>query len=592
MVNKIVDDLFHFSPEIRLIFVQAPNPENARDGILVFLKKQIEANVDDVVNLSGLRFSLRLSCARALRQFIARRTAAITEFDMVKELWLLVQGREMELPQPFSRAFVEDFSAVLAGLTGNSGIYDSFEADLLPGREGALVRSEILNDLFARSEERICGYKSGLDPEIIERRSENRRRICRNFGVSEKEFSDYHWQLENIIRNADKLKTNVYLAEEEFAAVESARKNNLPFGITPFYASLFGARGDDYDRAIRAQVIPPASYTEKIAEDQGKRRQSLDFMREADTSPVDLVTRRYARIAIFKPYNTCSQICVYCQRNWEIDDAYVPQALASREKIEKAIKWIKKNPAITEVLVTGGDPLVMKDQDIGFILESLAKISTIRRIRIGSRTPVVLPQRFTDALVDILARYHQPGTREISLVTHFEHCAEVTPEAMQAVQKLRMRGMGVYNQAVFTFFNSRRFELSALRKALRMIGVDPYYTFNAKGKAETADYRVPIARLQQEAKEEARLLPGIERTDEPVYNVPGLGKNYLRAEQNHLLLTILPDGRRVYEFHPWEKFIRHARSYIHRDVPIFDYLQRLASAGEDISEYQSIYYYF
>ncbi|MFZ5949142.1 MAG: KamA family radical SAM protein [Candidatus Rifleibacteriota bacterium] len=592
MTEKIIDDLFLFSPEIRQILVSAPNHENARDGILVFLKKLIEANVDDVINLSGLRFSLRLSCARSLRQFMARRTAAITGFDMVKDLWLLVQGRDNELSQPFSRAFVEDFSAVLAGLTGNSGVYDSGEADLLPGREGALARSEILDELFARSEERICGYKSGLDPEIVEKRRANRRIICSNFGVSETEFSDYHWQLNNIIRDADRLKTNVYLSEEEISAIESARKNSLPFGITPFYASLFGSVGDDYDRAIRAQVIPPASYTEKMAENLGSRRQSFDFMREADTSPVDLVTRRYARIAIFKPYNTCSQICVYCQRNWEIEDAYVPQALAGREKIEKAIKWIKKNPAITEVLVTGGDPLVMKDEDIAFILESLARISTIRRIRIGTRTPVVLPQRFTDALVEILARCHLPGTREISLVTHFEHCAEVTPEAMQAVQKLRMRGMGVYNQAVFTFFNSRRFELSALRKALRLIGVDPYYTFNAKGKAETADYRVPIARLQQEAKEEARLLPGIERTDEPVYNVPGLGKNYLRAEQNHLLLTILPDGRRVYEFHPWEKFIRHARSYIHQDVPIFNYLQRLAAAGEDPDDYRSIYYYF
>jgi lysine 2,3-aminomutase len=152
--------------------------------------------------------------------------------------------------------------------------------------------------------------------------------------------------------------------------------------------------------------------------------------------------------------------------------------------------------------------------------------------------------------------------------------------------------MSCYNQTVFTIQNCRRFEVCALRKWLRLIGVEPYYTFNAKGKEETDFYRVPLARLQQEAKEEARLLPGLTRTDEPVYNVPGLGKNYLRAEQNHLLLTILPDGRRVYEFHPWEKFIAHADSYLHYDVPIHDFLHRLALLGENPEDYKSIFYYF
>jgi len=180
----------------------------------------------------------------------------------------------------------------------------------------------------------------------------------------------------------------------------------------------------------------------------------------------------------------------------------------------------------------------------------------------------------------------------VVLVTHFEHPYEITPEAMEAVQKFRRRGMSAYNQTVFTMENSRRFELAALRHLLRLIGVDPYYTFNTKGKEETFRYRVPMARLQQEVREEARLSPGLARTDEPVYNVPGLGKNYLRAEQNHLLLTILPNGSRVYEFHPWEKFAANVKTYIDRDVPIYDYLQELWRRGENIDEYRTIYYYF
>ena len=194
--------------------------------------------------------------------------------------------------------------------------------------------------------------------------------------------------------------------------------------------------------------------------------------------------------------------------------------------------------------------------------------------------------------MSIISKYRIPGKRSMAIVTHFEHPYEITPEALNAVQNFRMQGMSVYNQAVFTIENSRRFELAALRSTLRLIGVEPYYTFNTKGKEETKSYRVPLARLRQEIKEEARLLPGLTRTDEPVYNVPGLGKNYLRALQHHSLLSILPDGRRVYEFHPWEKNLSLADTYIDTDVSISGYLEDLKKRGEDPEDYKSIWYYF
>jgi lysine 2,3-aminomutase len=234
----------------------------------------------------------------------------------------------------------------------------------------------------------------------------------------------------------------------------------------------------------------------------------------------------------------------------------------------------------------------MTDANIKYVLERLSEVDTICRIRIGTRTPVALPQRITEEVADMIASFQQPGRREIVIVTHFEHSSEITPESMEAIQKFRRRGLYCYNQTVFTIQNCRRYEVSVLRRWLRLIGVEPYYTFNAKGKQETDFYRVPLARLQQEAKEEARLLPGMARTDEPVFNVPGLGKNYLRAEQNHLLLTVLPDGRRVYEFHPWEKHISNAPSYVHTDLSLYDFLKKLEAYGEDVQEYKSIYYYF
>jgi len=315
-------------------------------------------------------------------------------------------------------------------------------------------------------------------------------------------------------------------------------------------------------------------------------------MLERDTSPVELVTRRYPAVAILKPFNTCPQICVYCQRNWEIEEAMAPGALAQLPAVETACRWLAEHPAVREVLVTGGDPLAMDDERIAALLERLCALDSVDLIRIGTRVPVTLPLRITERLAGILAAGRAPGRREICLVTHFEHPYEVTPEAVAAVDRLRRQGIAVYNQLVYTYYVSRRFEAARLRMLLRRIGVDPYYTFAPKGKEETAPYRVPLARILQEQKEEARLLPGLRRTDEPVYNLPGLGKNYLRAVQHRDLISVLPDGSRVYEFHSWEKGIAEYDSYVGVDTPVLDYLRRLAADGEDPADYASIWYYY
>jgi len=270
-----------------------------------------------------------------------------------------------------------------------------------------------------------------------------------------------------------------------------------------------------------------------------------------------------------------------------------PGAMASDAAIEAALQWIREHPSIHEVLLTGGDPLAMPDCDVQRVLDGVASISSVERIRIGSRIPVTMPMRLTDELADLVASYRVPGKRLVSVVTHVQHPYELTPDTVQAVGKLRARSVSVYNQLVYTFYVSRRFEAAHLRRLLSLIGIDPYYTFNTKGKEETVEYRVPIARLLQEQKEEARLMPGLARTDEAVYNVPGLGKNYLRARQHRDIVSILPDGARLYEFHPWEKNVSTTIStHASEDVPILDYLRRLDAIGEDVSDYSTIWYYY
>ncbi|MCK5254508.1 MAG: KamA family radical SAM protein, partial [Deltaproteobacteria bacterium] len=349
-------------------------------------------------------------------------------------------------------------------------------------------------------------------------------------------------------------------------------------------------RNNDY--AIRAQVIPSIDYIKKLKERKENKESSLDFMLEQDTSPIEGITRRYPMIAILKPIMTCPQICVYCQRNWEITSPNIPSSRITLKDLDKAIKWIEDHKHIMDILVTGGDPLIMNNHSIDELLKKLSGISHIKSIRIASRIPVTVPQRIDDEFINILKKYNIPGKRIIYFVTHFQDSYEISQETLKAVKKLTMNGISVYNQQVFTFSNSRRFESVALRIALKLIGIDPYYTFNMKGKEETERLHVPMARLLQEQKEEARLFSGLERTDEAVYNVPRLGKNYLRAAQHRDLIGILPDGRRVYEFHPWEKQMMLQEIFVMPDVPILSYLEKLDARGEDPLDYESIWYYY
>jgi lysine 2,3-aminomutase len=593
--------LWESNPEIYERLKKAKDLEEARNLLYDYLEKA-ERKVFAIDNdLHILEKSTVRESIRVFKSIIGPINEFRTEFSALDSLWKLAQNRRSELSSKISVGFILEFINLFRGVTGKSNIYlenvqvkkgipDFFK---LKGRAAASVRMEILDDMGSSAKKYFKKYPSGLEEEVIGWRNENKTKILRYFKGTENDWHDYHWQLRHVIKNAQPLLDLIELTSEQKEAVNLAVKYKIAFGITPYYLSLMDTRlSIGYDHAIRAQVIPPKEYVEKMIEHRSDRETSFDFMGEHDTSPVDLVTRRYPHIAIIKPFNTCAQICVYCQRNWEIERVLEPKALATWDKIEESISWFDHHKSIGDVLITGGDPLVMKDMQLRRIMETLASKPQIYRIRIGSRTPVVLPMRFTNHLIQMLAEFHRLPKLEIVLVTHFEHSYEITPESMEAIQKLRKVGISVYNQQVYTVENSRRFESAKLRRDLKSIGIDPYYTFNMKGKEETSRYMVPIARIMQERKEEARLLPGLDRTDEPVFNVPKLGKNHLRAGQDHKLVMILPDGSRVYEFHPWEKNITPIPPYNYVDVPIYDYLEELAARGENIRDYRTIWFYY
>ncbi len=583
------------NPEIEAILIKSIPLEEKRQELQVYLATILSAIFDHAKSIPPLEWILCRDAVWVFRSILSRRSEGLASFSVLTYLDILLNDKKHTGYPELSEGFIAEIEHLIKGVSGKAGIYSDEPPDFqnLEGHQAAVARSAYLSEMARTTTASMERYANGLSDQLIAIRSTNRQRIQTYFNITDLEWNDWQWQTSNIVRDIEAMRELVDLTDAEIEAIVQARKNRIPFGITPYYLSLFNDRDNgDYDRAIRAQVLPPPDYVQKMRSNKKSGSCSMDFMLERDTTPIEGITRRYPNIVILKPVLTCPQICVYCQRNWQIEDVYSEQAALQPEKLEKAIRWIEQTEEISEVLITGGDPLLLTDELLDELLNRLAAIPHVVRIRIGSRTLVTLPQRITDTLVRTISRYHIPGRREIIMVTHFEHLTEITPETMAAVQKFRLFGLAVYNQLVYTYYNSRRFETAALRQQLRLIGVTPYYTFNTKGKEETDLYRVPIARLLQEQHEEARLLPGTVRTDEVVFNVPRLGKNYLRASEHRDLIAILPDGRRIYEFHPWEKKLALIDTYVNTEVAIHDYLERLRQDQENLEEYQTIWYYY
>ncbi len=529
---------------------------------------------------------------RVLRNFLRVENETSAKFSALETLYKLAR-EEQDVLEAVSEGFICEFIYLFRGVHGRSISTPKVEGKdyrEVDGRESALIRSQQLDDYSSTVTSAFRRYRRGTSKTIVTQSNKLRDKIIKYFNATMKDWTDFSWQMKHIIKSRKIIEDLVVLSPAEKRGLQLAEEYKIDVHITPYYLSLFNEKGPvDHDRVIRSLVLPSEHYCEEV----NKNRtcgMDLDFMGEKSCSPIDCITRRYPQILILKPFDACPQICVYCQRNWEIKD--VDSAEVTVSKVEEAIEWIKDDSCITEVLVTGGDPLTLSNEHLDRILSRLADIKHVERIRIGTRTLVTAPCRFDDGLCAVLDKYHVVGRREIAVMTHFEHAREITPAVHKATEKIRRLGISIYNQQVFTYYNSRRFETCYLRKNLKLAGIDPYYCFNTKGKDETRDFRVPMARIEQEVKEEARLLPGVVRTDEPVFNVPRLGKSHLRAWQDHEPIMITGDGRRVYRFYPWERNVSQTESYIYTDVSIYDYLTRLQKDGEQMHEYCTIWYYF
>ena len=609
MNKSLIEKLWRENPEIFELLKESEDLQEARQKLFEFSKDLEWKYREGEEKLHKLEYATALEAIKVFNNLISLRNEKITGFSTLDYLWSLAKDNQ-EISEEVSNSFLEEFIHLFKAMKGKAGISSGWLRPLLEkdgikikdfakikGKEAGISRSNYLDKLNEKVHNFINRYPSGCDGKLIKEREENRQRILDYFGATINDWNDYYWHLKHIFQDKDdleNLKKLVPLTEEDIKAIEIAIENKIPFGITPYYLSLFDFSRSDRknDYQVRSQVIPPTHYVTLMKEHRKERSYYFDFMGEHDTSPEELITRRYPMISILKPYDTCPQICVYCQRNWEITGPMMPEAVPSKESLDMALDWFAEHSSMKDVLITGGDPLALGDEKIKYIMDRLCQMEHVINIRWGTRTPVTVPMRITDELTKLIGSYIKPGKRNICIVTHIESSAEVTPELAEAVMKFRRQGIYVYNQLVYTLETSRRFQNVAARIAMKKAGVDPYYTFYPKGKEETEDYLVPVARLWQERKEEARLIPGQFRTDEPVFNVPRLGKNHIRAWQDRELIGLNKEGQRIYLWHPWEKRIASVEPYVYKDLPIYKYLQELKKRGENIEEYKTIWYYY
>lgn len=296
--------------------------------------------------------------------------------------------------------------------------------------------------------------------------------------VPDEEWNDWHWQLRNRIETVDELKKYIPLTPEEEVG---ARKclTTLRMAITPYYLSLIDI--NDPEDPIRKQAIPTDAEVHKSKADL------LDPLHEDADSPVPGLTHRYPDRVLLLVTDQCSMYCRHCTRRRFAGQS--DKAL-DMSQIENAIDYIAKTPVIRDVLISGGDPLTLCDEKLEYIIKRIREIPHVEIIRIGSRIPVVMPQRITKDLVEMLKKYHP-----LWLNTHFNHPNEITEESKKACETLANAGIPLGNQSVLLRgVNDCVPVMKKLVHELVKIRVRPYYIYQCDLSMGLEHFRTSVSK--------------------------------------------------------------------------------------------------
>jgi lysine 2,3-aminomutase len=454
------------------------------------------------------------------------------------------------------------------------------------------------------------------------------------------------------------------LDKQTLQVMREARAKGIPIFATPWFLSLIDVRKHPglqrhSDGVLRSYLL----YSQDLVDEFGKisawEKEDVVQIGKPNAAgwilPSHNIHRRYPEVAIYIPSTmgrACGGLCAYCQRMYDFQNGRFNFNLDKlkpnrswNDELATTMAYFRDDPRLADILITGGDALMSSTAALEKILAAVVEMATskradnatrmvderyaeIKRVRLGTKLPIYLPQRITTELCSMLAEFKGQllavGVTQCVVQTHFSSAMEVTLEAKRAIGRLQAAGWAVTNQEVFTVAASRRGHSAKLRAVLQDIGVLPYYTFTVKGYRENRHLFANNARSIQERIEEksigrvdpkyhstmrsfiadAKRLPeavdAIRKADEIPFlatdrntlNLPGVGKS-----NTYRTIGITDDGRRILEFE-----FDHSRPHspavasmgtviVIESKSIRRYLDQVAQMGENPAEYESVWGY-
>jgi lysine 2,3-aminomutase len=290
-------------------------------------------------------------------------------------------------------------------------------------------------------------------------------------------WNDWRWQLAHRIHSGEELRKIINLTPEEEAGIFAQHRFRMD--ITPYFASLIDP--DDPNCPLRRQVIPTARELVNHTEDMD------DSLGEDAQSPVRGLVHRYPDRVLMLVTTQCASYCRYCTRSRLVGEA---DTQFSRTDYDAQIDYIARTPSVRDVLISGGDPLILAPNILGHLLSRIRAIPHVEIIRIGTRVPIFLPQRIDEELVSMLRRFHP-----LWMNVHINHPKELTPEAGQALERLADAGIPLGAQTVLLAgVNDCPNVMKTLVQNLVRLRVRPYYLYQCDLVHGAAHFRTSVAK--------------------------------------------------------------------------------------------------
>jgi len=311
-----------------------------------------------------------------------------------------------------------------------------------------------------------------------QRRARDYQQISIYRDVNPLDWEDWRWQIKHHIRSKDELSQIIKLTPDEEEGLNKA-SGRLSMAITPYWATLIDP--EDPECPIRRQAVPVA------AESVVAPHEMIDPCAEDRDSPAPHLVHRYPDRVLLLATEQCAMYCRHCTRRRLVGERQSDSTDVSR--FDAAIEYIKSNRKIRDVLISGGDPLILEDEEIERLLEKVRAIPHVEFLRLGTRVPVTLPQRVTEKLVTMLKKYSP-----LWMSVHFNHSKEITRRSKVACDMLSEAGIPLGSQTVLLKgINDRPYIMKKLMHDLLKIRVRPYYIYQCDPVRGTQHFRTPVA---------------------------------------------------------------------------------------------------